>query len=116
MSAAVRVIDLTEDDVRRLIREELRAALEIRPAPTPQSGAMLSVLQAAERVGCSDDTIRAWIKSGRLPCRRIGVGRGHYRIDPADLERAMQSQGADAPVDVDALARAMMARRQRRAG
>lgn len=46
---------------------------------------MLSVLQAAERVRRDPETIRRWIRSGRLKASK--VGRAHL-IDEADLDAA----------------------------
>jgi excisionase family DNA binding protein len=43
---------------------------------------MLTVAQAADRVGRNPETIRRWIRSGRLPARR--VGRRHA-IEERDL-------------------------------
>ena len=34
---------------------------------------MLTVPQAAERVGRDPETIRRWIRSGKLPARKIGT-------------------------------------------
>jgi excisionase family DNA binding protein len=44
---------------------------------------VLTVEEAARRVGRSPDTVRRWIRSGRLPA----ATEGHRRvIDPADLD------------------------------
>ena len=50
----------------------------------------LTVRQAAKRAGRSEETIRRWIWSGRLPAAKRGAS---YRIDVVHLERVM--------VDVD---------------
>jgi len=34
---------------------------------------MLTVSQAADRVGRTPDTIRRWIREGRLPAQRLGA-------------------------------------------
>lgn len=44
---------------------------------------LLTMKQAAERVGCSFSTIRRRISTGELPARRSGR---LVRIDPADLD------------------------------
>ena len=44
---------------------------------------ILTVEEAASRVGRSHETVRRWIRSGRLVATTEGRGRV---IDPADLE------------------------------
>jgi len=44
---------------------------------------MLTVEQAANRAGRSPQTVRRWIRDGRLPARTEG---GRQVIDPADLD------------------------------
>jgi excisionase family DNA binding protein len=46
----------------------------------------LTVRQAAWRAGRSEETIRRWIWSGRLPAVKRGTS---YRIDVVHLEQAM---------------------------
>jgi excisionase family DNA binding protein len=46
----------------------------------------LSVRQAARRAGRSEETIRRWIWSGRLPAVKRGTS---YRIDVVHLEQVM---------------------------
>ena len=43
---------------------------------------MLTVPQAARRVGRDPETVRRWIRAGRLPSRRVGT---QHVIDEADL-------------------------------
>lgn len=45
---------------------------------------MLSVAEAAIRVGRSPTTVRRWIRDGRLPAHTQG---GRRVIDPTDLDR-----------------------------
>lgn len=49
---------------------------------------MYTLKQAAAQLGVSYNTIRNACLDGRLKCLRIGrqLGRGTYRIAPADLE------------------------------
>jgi len=43
---------------------------------------MVTVLEAAKRVGRDPETIRRWIRSGKLPAKKIGL---QHMIDEADL-------------------------------
>jgi molybdopterin-binding protein len=43
------------------------------------------IAEAAELLGVSDDTVRRWIDSGRLPARRAGSGPA--QVEGADLAR-----------------------------
>ncbi len=45
----------------------------------------LTVREAAQRVGRTEETVRRWIWSGRLPARKVG---NTYRLSAADLETA----------------------------
>ena len=52
---------------------------------------LLSVKQAAVRLGVHPDTIRAWSSDGRLPFERIGA-RGDRRFDVADLDALLSAR------------------------
>ena len=43
---------------------------------------MLTVPEAARRVRCNPETVRRWIRSGRLPSRRAGT---QHLIEESDL-------------------------------
>lgn len=43
---------------------------------------MLTVAQAADRIGRNPETIRRWIRSGRLPAHRVGQ---RHAIEDRDL-------------------------------
>jgi excisionase family DNA binding protein len=43
---------------------------------------MLTVAEAADRLGRNPETVRRWIRSGRLPARRVGA---KHAIDDRDL-------------------------------
>ena len=44
---------------------------------------MLTVAEAAQRVGRSPGTVRRWIREGRLPAE---TAHGHHQIDPSALD------------------------------
>jgi excisionase family DNA binding protein len=54
---------------------------------------VLTVKQAAERIGVSPSLIYAWCREQRLVHYRMGREgkRGQIRINPADLEALMKS-------------------------
>jgi len=43
---------------------------------------MVTVLEAARRVGRDPETIRRWIRSGKLPAKKVGL---QHMIDEVDL-------------------------------
>lgn len=45
---------------------------------------MLTVAQAADRIGRSPETVRRWIRSGRLRASRVGT---RHAIEPREIER-----------------------------
>lgn len=71
------------------------------PAPmaTPNRGDLLTVTQAAQRLGVSKNTVRAWADAGKLRHARHPINR--YRLfDPAVLDELLaqiRSQ-VDAPL------------------
>ena len=58
--------------LRAIVREEIRAALTEVPRTDAEQDAYLSVRRAAAFVDVHPDTIRAWIKAGRLSGYRAG--------------------------------------------
>jgi len=55
---------------------------------------MMTVPEAARRVGCNPETVRRWIRSGRLRSRRVGT---QHLIDPADLLALVPGSGPSLP-------------------
>jgi excisionase family DNA binding protein len=46
----------------------------------------LTTSEVAAKIGVARQTVDAWIRAGKLPARRIQVGkRAVYRIRPADF-------------------------------
>lgn len=57
---------------------------------------MLTVLDAAARLHKNPETVRRWIREGKLPARKVGL---QYLVDPADLpdEGHRDDEGVLAP-------------------
>ena len=51
----------------------------------------LTTSEAARATGVSAETVRAWLRAGRLPCEPTPLGR---LIDPADLGRLIGEREA----------------------
>lgn len=84
---SVRVITVGLEELRQLIREEL-AAVQPLTVATPPSPPVLTTDEAAARAKRSPETIRDWIKTGRLRTLPRS-GRQHHRIRAEDLDRAL---------------------------
>jgi len=52
---------------------------------------MLTVPEAASRVGRDAETVRRWIRSGKLRARKVGT---QHLIEEADLELALAEEGS----------------------
>lgn len=48
---------------------------------------MITVPEAARRVGRNPETIRRWIREGKLPSRKVGT---QHTIEERDLEAMLQ--------------------------
>ena len=57
---------------------------------------MITVPEAAKRAGRDPETIRRWIRSGRLPARKIGT---QHVIEEADLEPLLEDEELPIPTD-----------------
>lgn len=55
--------------------------------PCPDSGVrLIRVNHAAKKVGCTEQTIRRWVREGKLRARRIGLRVwGIYSVDLESL-------------------------------
>ncbi len=60
--------------------------------------AWLTPAEAAARLSCSQDLVRALIRDGTIPAINIGQSSRsrRYRIDPVELERFMANRKAQA--------------------
>jgi len=51
---------------------------------------MLTVAEVAERLRINPETVRVWIRSGKVKGIRIGGDRIGYRIPESEVERILQ--------------------------
>jgi excisionase family DNA binding protein len=75
--------------LREVLREELPRALSLLQPRSNEDG-YLSVQKAATLAEVHPDTIRAWVKDGRLVAHRAGCG---LRIRRDDLRRFLEGGG-----------------------
>jgi excisionase family DNA binding protein len=68
---------------------EMDTATAARPAETAAAGGYVSPEQAAEILGVHHQTIRGYIRSGKLPASRI-AGERAVRIRRQDLDRLLE--------------------------
>ena len=106
--------DLAEsiDAIVRRALEPIAARLDrllTERGPATPSGT-LTLLGAAERYGVSASWLRGRIRDGVLP--RLRAGR-RVLVRPADIERLLGAGQANAPVDLDAAAAAILAHGRR---
>ncbi len=79
---------ILRDEIRAVVREELKSQLPAKQA-APPSGALLRTEDVAATCQVEPDAVRSWIRSGRLVARKAG---GHYLVRPADLERFLENE------------------------
>ena len=58
-------------------------------------GVPLTVPEAARRVERNPETVRRWIREGKLPARKLG---SQHFIEQADLEKVTRSQSHSLPL------------------
>ena len=59
---------------------------------TPSQKAGATTMQVAERFLVSEQSVRRWARSGRIPAYRTG---SQFRFDLADVEEALRFHGDD---------------------
>lgn len=69
---SVLVLSLTEADLRRILREELRSLMSAESSKSDDR--RITYAEAAAAAGVSAATIRSWVAAGKL--RAYGQGRG----------------------------------------
>jgi len=75
---------LYEDNVRRIIREELKEFFNRPQNLNLDSPEPLNISQVAKRYGVSKQTIHNWIKRGKIESYKIGKDRF---FDVVEVER-----------------------------
>lgn len=59
-------------------------------------GRLLTVQEAAERIRSSPESVRRWIRQGRIKAFRPGGTKLGYRIPEPEMERFLTSRGSGA--------------------
>lgn len=59
---------------------------------------MLTVPEAARRTGRNPETIRRWIREGKLASRKVGT---QHTIEESDLEALIADEGDQLPLPVE---------------
>lgn len=57
---------------------------------TSEVATLLTLREAGIYLGVTDETIRRWIKAGRVPAKRVGIGQ-HYRVSRDDLDQMVKA-------------------------
>ena len=68
------------------------------PPPVVYYNVMLTVPQAARKAGRNPETVRRWIREGRLPARKVGT---QHVIEDVDLDLLLGQDLLPAPPDWD---------------
>jgi excisionase family DNA binding protein len=63
----------------------------VPPNAEPHEWALLTVAEVADYLRVSRSLVYQLVESGRLPCCRVGAGRGAVRILREDLLRYLES-------------------------
>jgi len=101
--------DLLREVVRDVVEDVVRAEVvplvtKLEPRAEAQATAdRISTKDAAKTAGVCEETIRNWIRQGRL--RQYRAGR-LLRVDRGELERFLANGGADRAKVIDVKARA----------
>jgi excisionase family DNA binding protein len=83
MSAAPMVVQLTTDELSKLIRKEVREALAANSQQALQPATTLTAEEAASHLKVPAYQVRKYAREGKLKCFYIGT---HMRFDVVDIE------------------------------
>ena len=88
------LVTLSVDELREVVRNEVRAALASQPALTPT---VFSTKEAAQILGVSDKTVGRAIRAGELEAARVGKG---YRVTRAAITAYLERRAVEGgPMD-----------------
>lgn len=75
----------------------LYASRNLRGVQTWMAGEdkLLTVPEVAERTRVNQDTVRRWLRTGRLKGKMLGGQRSGYRVLESDLRRFIESDPAE---------------------
>jgi excisionase family DNA binding protein len=55
---------------------------------------MLKVPEVAERLRVTEETVRRWLRSGKIKGKRLGSTKAGYRIPESQVERMLSLEDA----------------------
>jgi excisionase family DNA binding protein len=56
---------------------------------------MLKVPEAAEQLRVTEETVRRWLRSGKLRGKRLGPTKAGYRIPQSEVDRLLGAEPED---------------------
>ena len=100
------VVEALLEDVRLIVREELREALSTPSAKraaeaTNQAPELLRPHDVAKLLGVTEPTVREWIHRGELPAARVGTKGRRLVVRRVDVDAYLRARSADAASHVD---------------
>ena len=72
--------------------EEIEQYEKEEPLPIKKPGASLTTTQAAKQLSVCLNTMRDWIKKGKIKAFQVGGKNGHWRIEQAEVNRVMNPE------------------------
>jgi excisionase family DNA binding protein len=68
--------------------------------PLPHLGEWLPPKEVAPRLGVSWATVYRLIRSGKLPARRVGMGRGTLKVEISEINKYLAAAETAAATDL----------------
>jgi excisionase family DNA binding protein len=89
MKRGIIIENIEVDDLQELIKEAIREELALHSDPNDPARKLLTREEAAEYLGITLPTLRDYVTSGRLRCKRIG-GKGKVFFTLEDIHSSMK--------------------------